>query len=82
MKITVTIQNPDKTIFQGEVAALSSFNQRGRFDVLPEHTNFLSIIENQVILHKLDGTHQTIKIDRGILRVYRDSVEIFLGVGS
>ncbi len=82
MKLSVKIQNPEKVVFQGDVAALSSINERGKFDVLPEHANFLSIIQNEIILHKLDGKTETLKIEQGILRVQLDRVDIFLGLTS
>ena len=47
--IKVRIVSPKETIFQGEVLSISSTNSRGRFDILPLHANFITLIENKPI---------------------------------
>lgn len=45
----VQILSPKQTIFYGEALALSSKNSAGKFDILPQHANFITLIENQPI---------------------------------
>ena len=47
--LQVKIMTPHAIIFQGQALAVSSTNSEGIFDVLPEHANFITLIENQSI---------------------------------
>ncbi len=79
-EISLTIRNRSVIVYRGPVKAVTSLNSKGRFDVLPEHANFISIITNYIIIHKPDGTEQEIKISRGVLKVDGNAVSIYLGV--
>lgn len=80
--ITVTIKNRKGILVQEEVKAVSSFNDKGIFDVLPEHANFISIIKNYIILYKKDGSKNEMKISKGVLRVYENEVKIYLDISE
>jgi F0F1-type ATP synthase epsilon subunit len=47
--LTVKISSPEKTIWEGDAFAVSSRNPQGKFDILPHHASFLTIIEDQPI---------------------------------
>jgi F0F1-type ATP synthase epsilon subunit len=47
--LTVKISSPEKTIWEGDAFAVSSRNPQGKFDILPQHASFLTIIEDQPI---------------------------------
>lgn len=70
----------DEIIFEGEVKAITSQNKVGRFDVLPIHANFISLLDGFVILHKPDGTTQEINLNDGVIRVLEGRAQIFLGI--
>jgi F0F1-type ATP synthase epsilon subunit len=48
--LTVSINSPDKVIWEGRALSVSSTNSAGNFDVLPHHANFITIIENQPLV--------------------------------
>lgn len=49
--LNVKILSPTQTIFEGEVLSVSSVNSTGKFDILPYHANFITLIsKNPVIL--------------------------------
>jgi F0F1-type ATP synthase epsilon subunit len=79
-EITLTIRNRSQVIFRGPVKAVTSSNLRGRFDVLPEHANFISIIKDYIIVHKPDGTEREIRISRGVLKVRGNTASIYIGI--
>jgi F0F1-type ATP synthase epsilon subunit len=79
-EISLTIRNRTQVIFNGPVKAITSSNLKGRFDVLPQHANFISIIKDYVTVHKVDGTESQLKISRGVLKVNGNSAAIYLGV--
>lgn len=80
--ITVTVKSREKTLFQGKVSTLSSTNQKGVFDILPLHANFITLVNQKVTMKTEDGKTQEIVVNNGILRFSENAVEIFLGVSS
>jgi len=45
--LKVKISSPEGVLWEGTAFAVSSKNSQGKFDILPHHTRFLTIIENQ-----------------------------------
>lgn len=78
--LKLLIQDPEKIVFEGMVHAVSSFNEVGLFDILPLHQNFISIINQKIIIRQDEKTKQEIEIKRGIIKVLKNQVFIFLGV--
>ena len=77
-QLTVRALTRDRVVFEGKAKALTSYNEKGVFDVLFGHENFISIVYKSLFIH-LDSTHtQEIKIDHGILKVHDNNVEIYL----
>lgn len=77
--ISVTIKNRESILFDGQVTAVSSFNDLGLFDVLSTHENFISIVKDKIILHNYN-TQKEIKIIQGIMKVKNSKVDIYLDV--
>lgn len=69
-------------VFSGEVAALSSQNSQGPFDILPNHAHFISLIRDQVTLNLVNGGNKEFQIQQGVLRCFDNKVEIFTGLES
>jgi F0F1-type ATP synthase epsilon subunit len=78
----VLIRNRDALVFEGDVKAISTSNERGPLDVLPEHENFISIITSGVDLTLMDEEKKSFALENtsGLLRVSDNTVSIFLGV--
>ncbi|KKQ74993.1 MAG: hypothetical protein US96_C0019G0007 [Candidatus Woesebacteria bacterium GW2011_GWB1_38_5b] len=74
----VNIKAKDRIIYEGDVTAVTSFNDIGLFDILPLHENFISIVKNKVILHKNDAQRE-FKIEAGVLKVRDNKVNIYIG---
>lgn len=68
-----------KEPFEGKIKAISSKNRLGNFDILPSHTNFISLIFNTLTIHTPNKkiNHQ---FTRGVLEVSENKVKIFLGL--
>lgn len=80
--ISVTIKNKDGTIYEGEASALTSFNEKGIFNVLALHENFISVVKDFIRIHKVNGSSQDIKITEGVLRVIENKVNVYVGFGN
>ena len=78
--LTVTVRNREKIFYQDSAKGVTSYNAKGKFDILPEHVNFISIITKQIIIYKPDNTTQEFKISTGVLKVNKNDVQIFLGI--
>lgn len=81
-KIKLIVQSPDETLFEGEAYAVSSINQKGEFDILPGHTNFVSLITDILVIHISETESKDYPITTGLLKVADNSVEVYLGVDS
>lgn len=76
--LNVIIRNKDKILYNGQAQAVTAINDRGPFDILAQHENFISLIKDKVIIHTGAKEKQEIQIENGILRVYKDKVYIYL----
>lgn len=79
-QLILTVRAREKELFSGNVKSVTSYNDRGKFDVLDMHTNFISIIKDALMIRMLDDTTKEIKLDNGIMRVLNNKVDVFLGV--
>jgi len=82
LTLSVLIRNREKALYLKEVRALSSVNDKGAFDILPQHANFISLIKDKIIIHQIDDSKRIVPISLGLLRVWQNSVEVFLGIES
>ncbi len=76
------IRNRQRALYQGKAAAVSTKNDDGPFDILPQHIHFISIIKEFITITKLDGTTQEFPLDTGVLKVYQNQVRIYIGLYS
>ena len=76
----LVVQDLDQIIFTGKAKAVTAYNEKGIFDILSMHENFISLINKNVTIQKENGEIQTLEIDKGILRVKKNRVEIFVGI--
>jgi len=78
--LQVTVKNPQSLVFQGPAAAISSFNEQGPLDILPFHANFISLIKKEIIVYETRQKPLNIPIDQGIIKVFENIVDIFIGM--
>jgi F0F1-type ATP synthase epsilon subunit len=78
--ISVTIYGLDSILYKGKVSALTSVNEKGKFDILPLHSNFISVVKDYLILHQKEGSEKKFKLGQGVLKLTNNEVNIFLGL--
>jgi len=78
--LSILIRDRSGVLFEGKAEALSSYNERGLFDILPLHTNFISLIKQEVIIKSTDGEEKRIPLESGVLKVNKNIVEVYLGI--
>lgn len=78
--LKLVIQERKGTLFEGVVASVSSLNEMGVFDILPQHEQFVSTISQFVIVQIRGSGEKRWNIDGGIIRVKQNTVEIYIGI--
>lgn len=79
-KLFATIRDRNTLLFQGEASAISSLNDKGPFDVLGQHANFISLIKRAVIVHLPNKQEKRIELESGVLKVKNNIVEVYVGI--
>ncbi|MFC1600606.1 hypothetical protein ACFL25_00880 [Patescibacteria group bacterium] len=67
-------------LFEGEVNSITSNNEKGVFDVLAQHANFISLIKKGLLIRDVENNEREIIFDNALLKVYRNNVEVYVGV--
>jgi F-type H+-transporting ATPase subunit epsilon len=78
--INITVLSPEETLFSGKATALTCHNLDGEFDILPSHSNFISLVDEYVIIHTIDGKQKKITIAKALLKALGDEIIILLNV--
>lgn len=78
--LTVKVWSPFQIYFDGEAKSVSGVNATGPFDVLPQHRNFISLLNGgELNLRTIQGDVR-IRISGGVMQVHQDVVTVFLEV--
>ncbi len=75
-----SIRTKSDIVYEGRCNSVTSHNPRGAFDVLPMHTNFITLIDSYVTVNLGLGDEKKFELEHGIMYVMSNSVNIYLGV--
>jgi F0F1-type ATP synthase epsilon subunit len=75
--LKVTIRRPEQVEWEGHAWAISSTNAVGPFDVLPEHTQYVGLISEYVIVHT-PSEDKRFSIGEALMKVADNGVEIWI----
>lgn len=79
--LQVKIISPKENIFEGLALSISSKNSAGKFDILPEHANFITLIEKEpIIIRGKDQQPSTFNFDLAIIYVANNKVNIYTDI--
>lgn len=78
--LQLLIKTRDETLFDGVVESVTSVNKVGKFDILGNHANFISLIQEKLIIKEEGGGKKEFPVESGLARVSKDKVEIYLGI--
>jgi len=78
--LNLRVRNREEVLFNGPVKSVTSFNDKGIFDVLPEHANFISLIRRFLTFRNINDDKKELRLDSGIMRVYKGNIDVFLGI--
>lgn len=80
--LSLTVRSREGVIFEGEVKAISSKNKIGFFDILPQHANFITLIEENLQVIRSPQKKQNFPVKTGLLKTWENEVSVFLDVSS
>lgn len=78
--LSVLLRNRTKVLFEGGAMAVTSYNEKGIFDILPQHMNLITLIKDKIIIHKDGEQKEEYALDSGILDVSENHVWVYLGL--
>jgi F0F1-type ATP synthase epsilon subunit len=78
--INISVISPEETLYNGQARALTCHNEDGDFDVLPLHTNFISLIDKYIIIHQLSGENKKITIEKALMKAIENNITILLNI--
>lgn len=81
-QLAVTVLKFEVSLYEGTAIAISSINEKGPFDVLPTHANFITLVNKKLTIHETADKKREFEIDSGILKVINNKVTVFLGIAS
>lgn len=70
--LNVSVVSPYETLFSDKATSVSSKNSEGPFDILPQHVNFVTIIENDPIIVRT-ADKKEVKFSFPIAIIYNSS---------
>jgi F0F1-type ATP synthase epsilon subunit len=83
--LNVEIRSKRGLIFLGTADGISSRNESGKFDILPLHSNFITLVNETIVVHKttfggVSQIHDEYPVERGVVKVFDNKVLIFLSI--
>lgn len=75
--IPVSIKSTETVFFEGECDSVSSRNSDGPFDILPYHSNFISIVEKVPIVVRQGREQKSFDFSTAVIYVHENKVHIY-----
>lgn len=76
----VKVFSPFEIMYEGNAKALSAQNALGPFDILPNHTNFMTLLVASELQVVTDIDTRKFNIEHGILKVASNVVTVFANI--
>lgn len=75
--LNIKIISPQATLYTGPAESVTSYNMQGRFDILPQHSHFISEIKENIIIVN-SGEEKTFKFNKGIIRCWDNDIQVYI----
>jgi F0F1-type ATP synthase epsilon subunit len=79
-KLSIIARSPFNLYYEGPGESLSATNRVGKFDILPGHADFFSILTPGEIIIETESKPVVIDADNGILTVRDNQVMLFVNM--
>jgi F0F1-type ATP synthase epsilon subunit len=78
--LTVKARAPFHVFYEGPAKSVSGANSVGKFDVLPGHADFFSVMTTSEVIIETDKEPVVFTVSSGIITVRRDEVLLFVNI--
>jgi F0F1-type ATP synthase epsilon subunit len=78
--IHVIVRDRNKVLYDGQATGLSCKNSKGTFDILLNHANFISLVNETLYIHEGNGVDKVIPMNNAIIKAKENVVEVYVGV--
>ncbi len=73
--LNLSIETPEKKVFEGKILSLIAPGVEGEFGVLPDHTPFATVLNPGVVNYKKeDGSEEMLAVSGGYIEVTQDKI--------
>lgn len=79
-KMHIKVYSPFKVYFDDIAISISAINDTGPFDILPQHHNFMTLLNTGEVTIRTERGEEKLQISRGIMHVKKDQVIVFLDI--
>jgi len=79
-QLKVTARSPFHIYYEGPAKLISAANQVGKFDILPGHADFFSVMVPGEVTIETETDNLSFPISSGILTVQGDEVMVFVNM--
>lgn len=79
-KLKVIARAPFNIYYEGDAEVVSAANKVGKFDILPEHADFFSILSPGEIIIETSTDPVVFNISNGIVTVRDNEVMLFVNI--
>lgn len=76
-KLQVFVKSTTDILWEGEADSVSSVNSQGPFDILPFHSNFISVVEQKQIIVRIGRDMKEFNFPFSVLYAHSNTVEIY-----
>lgn len=77
--LTLTVRTRESLLFEGQVRSLTAHNDFGRFDILPGHSNFISLVDGLISFVTDAGLDRNLRVQNALLTASSNKISIFIG---
>jgi len=77
-RLQLKVLSPNETLFDGQVRSVSSVNDQGRFDILGQHSRFISIIKDKLEIRDDAKQKHVFAIESGVVHCQDDDVKVYV----
>lgn len=79
-QLTVIARSPFHIYYEGAARVVSAANKVGKFDVLPGHADFFSVLTPGEVIIETDSEAVSLNVTNGIVAVREDEVMLFVNM--
>jgi len=81
-ELTVRIETPESVVWEGHASAVSSKNSAGVFDILPDHTNLITLVEGAPITIVTSVGDKSFTFAKAVISVRENIVSVYADIVS